>query len=90
MQFNRTANGLDLRRNLEVDYKSVGKYSTHLYTEEAVRLIERHNTSKPMFLYMAHLAPHTGNVGNAFQAPDEEIAKFSHIADPERRVYAGK
>jgi len=41
-----------------------------------------------MFLYLAHLAPHTGNSDKPYQAPDEEIAKFSHIKDPERRVYA--
>lgn len=41
-----------------------------------------------MFLYVSHLAPHTGNPENPFQAPEEEILKHQHIADPERRVYA--
>lgn len=41
-----------------------------------------------MFLYLAHLAPHTGNSDKPYQAPDEEVARFTHIKDPERRVYA--
>ncbi|XP_049956678.1 arylsulfatase J-like [Schistocerca serialis cubense] len=81
--------GYDMRRNMSVDYSAAGKYSTDLYTDEAVSIIRRHDQSRgPLFLYLAHLAPHTGNQDNPFQAPDEEIAKFRHIEDPERRVYA--
>ncbi|XP_023029567.2 arylsulfatase B isoform X1 [Leptinotarsa decemlineata] len=80
--------GYDMRRGMDVDYSAKGKYSTTLFTEEAVRLIREHDTKNPMFMYMAHLAPHTGNDNDPLQAPDEEIAKFAHIEDPERRVYA--
>nr|ATE50182.1 glucosinolate sulfatase 3 [Psylliodes chrysocephala] len=80
--------GYDFRRNLEVDYDAKGKYSTTLFTNEAVKLIHEHDTNNPMFLYLAHMAPHTGNEGEQLQAPDEEIAKFAHIKDPERRIYA--
>ncbi|KAG5882847.1 hypothetical protein JTB14_022358 [Gonioctena quinquepunctata] len=80
--------GYDMRRNMDVDYSAKGKYSTTLFTEEAVKLIHEHDTKNPMFLYMAHLAPHTGNDNDPLQAPDEEIAKFAHIEDPERRIYA--
>ena len=79
-----------MRRNMTVAWDARGKYSTDLFTEEAVNIIERHDTEKgPLFLYLAHLAPHTGNPEEPFQAPDEEIAKFAHIEDPERRMYAG-
>lgn len=77
-----------MRRNMTVDWDAKGKYSTTLFTEEAVKLIREHDTSRPMFMYLAHLAPHTGNDYDPLQAPDEEIAKFAHIADPERRIYA--
>lgn len=77
-----------MRRNMTVDWSAKGKYSTTLFTEEAVRLIREHNTENPMFMYLAHLAPHSGNDDDPLQAPDEEIAKFGHIADPERRIYA--
>ncbi|XP_015600611.1 arylsulfatase B isoform X2 [Cephus cinctus] len=80
--------GFDMRRNMSVAWETAGKYSTDLFTEEAVRLIENHRVNEPMFMYLAHLAPHTGNQDNPFQAPDDEIAKFSHILDPERRIYA--
>lgn len=43
-----------------------------------------------MFLYLAHLAVHKGNEEQLFRAPDEEIAKFSYILDPERRIQAGE
>lgn len=79
-----------MRRNMSVARDTVGKYSTDLFTEEAVNLIEKHNTKYPMFVYLAHLALHSGNAEEPLQAPDEEIAKFSYIKDPERRIYAGK
>lgn len=81
--------GYDMRRNMEVDWEARGKYSTTLFTNEAVKLIKEHDTNKPMFMYLAHLAPHSGNKWNPLQAPDDEIAKFAHIPDPERRIYAG-
>ncbi|XP_014248842.1 arylsulfatase B-like [Cimex lectularius] len=80
--------GYDMRRNLQVDWTAKGRYTTDLLTEEAVNVIENHDTSSPLFLYLAHLAPHTGNMRDPFQAPDNVVAKFSHIKDPERRVYA--
>ncbi|CAH1102411.1 unnamed protein product [Psylliodes chrysocephalus] len=80
--------GYDFRRNLDVDWDAKGKYSTTLFTNEAVKLIREHDTNNPMFLYLAHIAPHTANEADPLQAPDEEIAKFAHIKDPKRRVYA--
>lgn len=79
-----------MRKNMSVDYSAKDKYSTTLFTEEAVRLIRQHDTIRPMFMYLAHLAPHSGNDNNPLQAPDDEIAKFAKIRDPERRIYAGK
>ncbi|CAG9762956.1 unnamed protein product [Ceutorhynchus assimilis] len=80
--------GYDFRRNMTVDWDAKGKYTTTLLTEEAVKEIQEHNTDNPMFMYLAHLAPHAGNDWDPLQAPDEEIAKMAHIQDPERRVYA--
>src|SRR5215831_20440796 len=34
-------------------------YSTTLLGDDAVRLIEAHDTSRPLFLYLAFNAPHT-------------------------------
>ena len=49
-------------------------YSTFLLAEEASQLIERHDGSRPFFLYVAFDAPH-----DPYQAPPEYIAQFSHL-----------
>lgn len=81
--------GFDMRRNLTIAHDTAGKYSTDLFTEEAIRLIDEHNSKDPMFLYMSHLAVHAGTPKDHLQAPDDEIAKFNYIENPERRIYAG-
>jgi arylsulfatase A-like enzyme len=58
-------------------------YSTTLLGDDAVKLIERHDASVPLFLYLAFNAPHT-----PYQAPPEYLAKYANIADPHRRAYA--
>ncbi|XP_050527752.1 arylsulfatase B-like [Daktulosphaira vitifoliae] len=81
-------NGFDLRRNDSFAWDVVGKYATDVFTDEAVRLIKEQPSNKPLFLYLAHVAVHTGNHGKNLEAPQSEIKKFSHIADPNRRTYA--
>lgn len=58
-------------------------YVTTLLGDEAVRLIEVHDTAKPLFLYLAFTAPHA-----PYQAPQEDLDKYASIADPSRRAYA--
>lgn len=78
-----------MRRGMNVSLESFGQYSTDLFTEEAVNVIESHNTSDPLFLYVAHLAVHSANMYQFLQAPKEIIKKFSYIKDVNRRTYAG-
>ena len=73
--------GLDWQRN-GVSVEEEG-YSTHLLTDEAIELIRKRDKERPFFLYLAYNAPHT-----PLMAPDEAIAKVSHIEDERRRVYA--
>lgn len=47
-----------------------GRYLTDVWTEEAVRFIERHKR-EPFFLHLTYNAPHT-----PLQAPDDEIRPF--------------
>lgn len=83
--------GYDMRRNLSVAYDINPKpYVTDLFTDTAVDLINSHDTRKPLFLMLNHLAPHTGNEDNPMEAPEEEIEKFSHIEDIDRRKLAGE
>jgi arylsulfatase A-like enzyme len=58
-------------------------YTTQLLGRDAVTLIQKHDPSTPLYLYLAFNAPHT-----PYQAPEDYIARFAHIQDPTRRTYA--
>ena len=58
-------------------------YTTTLLGKDAARLIEQHNVSAPLYLYLAFNAPHT-----PYQAPAEYIERYKNIEEPTRRVYA--
>lgn len=58
-------------------------YTTTLLGKDAARLIERHDPSTPLYLYLAFNAPHT-----PYQAPQEYIDRYPGIEDPTRRTYA--
>ncbi|KAK9297061.1 hypothetical protein QLX08_009083 [Tetragonisca angustula] len=81
--------GLDMRRGLDPAWDLHGQYSTDVFTKEAVRLIDNHNTSRPMFLYLAHAAVHSGNPYNPLPAPDQDVSKFTTIFNYDRRRFAG-
>ena len=59
-------------------------YTTTLIGKDAAALIERHDASTPLYLYLAFNAPHT-----PYQAPKEYTDRYSSIEDPTRRTYAG-
>ncbi|XP_048517742.1 arylsulfatase J isoform X1 [Dendroctonus ponderosae] len=80
--------GLDMRRNMSIAYDLHGQYSTDLFTEESVRLINEHNTEKPLFLYLAHAAVHSGNPYEPLRAPDDEVDKFEYIQESQRQRFA--
>ena len=66
-----------------------GNYRTHLFTDQAVNAINSHNTSKPLFLYLAHEAVHSALAHQPMQAPQDLINKFKDtIHDENRRVFA--
>jgi arylsulfatase A-like enzyme len=58
-------------------------YYTNLIGNEAVRLIEKQDPSKPFFLYFASLAVHA-----PYQAPEKYKARYPAIQDPNRKTYA--
>lgn len=80
--------GHDFRRNMDTAWDLEGKYATEVFTEEALRIIEEHDSCKPLFLYVSHLAVHAGNTGKLLEAPQEIINRFRHIKEPNRRTYA--
>lgn len=58
-------------------------YTTQLLGADAVKLIESHDASTPLYLYLAFNAPHT-----PYQAPQEYIDRYASIEEPTRRTYA--
>ncbi|XP_027058114.1 arylsulfatase B-like isoform X2 [Pocillopora damicornis] len=91
---NRETNGwgLDLHNNTEHTFQPVwtewGQYSTDMFTERAIDIIKKHDPSKPLFLYLPYQAVHSANYIQPIQAPPDEIKKFSHIKDENRRIFA--
>ena len=74
--------GLDWHRNQQ-GLREEG-YTTTLIGQEAARLVRGHDFSKqPMFLYVPFNAPHT-----PLQVPDEYLARYEHIKQQKRRVFA--
>jgi len=62
-----------------------GQYSTNLYSARAVDVIERHDASRGLFLYLAYQGVHGPR-----QAPESYVAPYAkRIADPVRRTFAG-
>lgn len=66
-------------------------YSTDLLTQRAEEIISSHPASegdaeaqkKPLFLYLPYQAVH-----GRLQAPQEDIDRFAHVLDENRRTYA--
>nr|CAD7194792.1 unnamed protein product [Timema douglasi] len=81
--------GLDMRRGLEPAWDLHGQYSTDVFTNEAVKLIDSHNFSRPLFLYLAHAAVHSSNPYNPLPAPDSVVSKYAHLQDYTRQRFAG-
>ncbi|MCD6051545.1 MAG: N-acetylgalactosamine-6-sulfatase [Verrucomicrobia bacterium] len=58
------------------------EYLTEAFTREAVGFITR-NEKQPFFLYVAYNAVHS-----PMQATPEQLARFAHIPDMQRRIFA--
>lgn len=81
--------GLDMRRNFFLDRNDTGRYVTEILTKEALEVIENHPEDKPLFLYLAHLAPHSAGPEDPLQVPDKYIEQYRDIGSTERMKYAG-
>ncbi|XP_037296703.1 arylsulfatase J isoform X2 [Manduca sexta] len=84
---NADVSGFGLFRN-ETAAWDVEGYLTDVYSREAISIITQHNISSPLFLMLAHNAPHSSNAGAMLQAPPEEVRKMRHIESGGRRIYA--
>ncbi|GFR04766.1 arylsulfatase J [Trichonephila clavata] len=80
--------GLDFHQNMKPVTDGLGKYSTFLFADKAVNIIKNHNTSKPLFLYVAYQAVHSANLYAPLQAPLKYVKRFRRIKDKNRRLFA--
>jgi arylsulfatase len=62
-----------VRDNLPLDLSDTDFYATDLYTDEAIKLIDGHDTEKPFFLYLSYTAPHW-----PLHALPEDIIKYEN------------
>lgn len=58
-------------------------FDNNLFGIKAAKVIAEHDTSAPLFLYLAFTAPHS-----PYQAPQEYLDRFANIEDEQRRTYA--
>ncbi|KAK0055869.1 arylsulfatase I [Biomphalaria pfeifferi] len=81
--------GLDFRQDKDLLWNYTGKYSTDIFKDEALRIINEHNKSQPLFLYLPFQSVHSGNGDSThLQAPKRYIDKFQYIENGQRRIYA--
>jgi len=73
----------DLRDNKKPVKGKRGVYSTRLFAEQAKNIIQSHNASSPLFLYLPFL-----NVHGPLQAPQKYVGKYQGIRSMRRRRYA--
>jgi len=64
--------------------ETFGEYSAHLFARKAGDVIDKHNQSNPMFMYVAFQSVHS-----PLQVPDEYVKPYADIKDDNRRTYAG-
>jgi hypothetical protein len=62
-----------------------GNYSTNILTTRAIDIVNKHDTSEPLFLYLAYQGVHGPR-----QAPEYYWGRYnSTIEDMDRRIFAG-
>ncbi|KAK8797304.1 hypothetical protein WA158_004512 [Blastocystis sp. Blastoise] len=68
-----------------IDYDAKGKYSTHLFTKEAIDIINKHDESTPFYMYMSFQALH-----DPTEVPDSYVTRYEKtITNEKRRHFAG-
>ncbi|XP_041356231.1 arylsulfatase B-like [Gigantopelta aegis] len=75
---------LDFREDESATNNYRGEYSTTLFGNKAVEIIESHNTANPLFLYLAFQAPHL-----PMDVPSEYEDQYSQVTVAGRRKFQG-
>lgn len=94
--FDFTYGGLKSWYRNESLYQPPRGHTTDYITEQGLRFLKE-NRRNPFLLYLPYNSPHyaklkydpvTKESKNGLQAPEEYIARFAHVKDEKRRVYA--
>ncbi|CAH3114504.1 unnamed protein product [Porites lobata] len=82
--FDHSRDGVvDFRDNLEPVFHLNGTYATNAYVDRVEKILHAHDSSQPLFMYMAFQ-----NVHAPIQAPEKYIKKYDFITNKMRRVHA--
>ena len=73
--------GLDWQRNGKTIRED--GYTTHLLTDEAIRIIEDYSNKRPFFLELSYAAPHMPN-----EAPKKTVDRYKHLKNVNRQLHA--
>jgi len=76
--------GYDFRDDERVAFEVNGTYSTTLIQDRAVDIISKHDSEKPLFMYVPFQAVH-----GPLEVPDVYREMYNNIEDEERRTYLG-
>ncbi|XP_052789577.1 arylsulfatase B-like [Mya arenaria] len=76
--------GTDMRDMTHPTDAYNGTYSTTLFAEKAIDVINNHDEDKPLFLYVPFQAVHA-----PMEVPEKYMEPYRHINDKFRRIYAG-
>jgi arylsulfatase A-like enzyme len=83
-QFRSSSNGLDFRFNEEPYPQKKGVYSTYVFGNRAVQVVNEHNTSEPLFLYLPFQSVHW-----PLEVPEVYENMYKHVNNIPRRKYSG-
>ncbi|XP_065315408.1 arylsulfatase B-like [Gordionus sp. m RMFG-2023] len=75
--------GYDFHNNYEPYPQAIGLYSSEIYTEKTIEIIENHDNRKPFFIYLAFQ-----NVHSPLQIPKNRyVPSCQHIKNEDRKIY---
>ncbi|CAK9814268.1 Arylsulfatase B [Anthophora quadrimaculata] len=82
---NQNMSGYDMHRGDDPAHGINREYATDLFTEEAIKIIENHELSRPLYLQISHLAVHAPLEQPVEEHDDKEQIQ---IREPNRQKYA--
>ena len=79
----------DVSHSLSVDYTR--GYFTDVLSEQAEDIIGKHDPATPLFLEIAHLAPHCSDAADPLEVRDlnEVNSTFGYVENLKRRKFIG-